>query len=81
MQFLKDGVQTVVSHWHANFVAYFRTTFVQLSHECHENFHVSRTGRECFIHALKFYANFLTKIFRKNVVKVSRTCRREILAN
>ena len=78
----KDPIrEKLVSHWHANFVAYFRTTFVRLSHECHENFHVSRTGREGFIHVLKFYANFLTKIFRKNVVKVSGTCRREILAN
>ena len=40
MQFLKDGVQTVVSHWHANFVADFRTTFVRVSHECRENIHV-----------------------------------------
>ena len=47
---------------------------------CHE-LKLSRTGREGFIHVLKFYANFLTKIFRKNVVKVSRTCRREILPN
>ena len=40
--------------------------------------------RELFakvLYVLKFYANFLTKIFRKNVVKVSGTCRREILAN
>ena len=48
----------LVSHWHANisrdcfanFVADFRTTFVRVSHECRENFHVSRTSREGFKH-------------------------------
>ena len=32
----------------ANFVADFRTTFVRVSRECRENFHVSRTCREGF---------------------------------
>ena len=68
MRFLEDAVQTVdcpsltlkkdpireklVSHWHANFVAYFRTTFVRLSHECRENFHVSRACRELVANVL-----------------------------
>ena len=30
----------------ANFVADFRTTLEQVSQECRENFHVSRTSRE-----------------------------------
>ena len=53
---------------------------------------MSRTGREVFQHVEKFYANFFSKIFRKTVarlscdgratfVRVSRTCRREILAD
>ena len=53
---------------------------------------MSRTSREDFQHVEKFYANFFTKIFRKTVARqscdgratfmqVSRTCRREILAN
>ena len=48
---------------------------------------LSPTGPEGFKHVLKFYANFL-KLFqnisqecRATVVQVSRTCRREILAN
>ena len=48
---------------------------------------LSPTGPEGFKHVLKFYANFL-KLFqnisqecRAAVVQVSRTCRREILAN
>ena len=53
---------------------------------------MSRTSREVFQHVENFYANFFSKIFRKTVarqscdgratfVRVSRTCRREILAN
>ena len=34
----------------SNLVTYNRTTFVQVSHECRENFHVPRTGREGFKH-------------------------------
>ena len=67
-------------------------TFARHSCECRENFLVSRTGREVFQHVEKFYANFFSKIFRKTVarlscdgrvtfVRVSRTCRCEILAN
>ena len=75
-----------------NFVADFRTAFVRVLRECRENFLVSRTGREVFKHVEKFYANFFSKIFCKNValvscdgrptfVRVSRTCCCEILAN
>ena len=37
----KDPIrEKLVSHWHVNFVADFRTTFVRVSHECRENIHV-----------------------------------------
>ena len=81
----------------ANFVADFHTTFVRVSHECRENFHVSRTRRELVAMVLNMFKNFMrffffAKIFRKTVarlscdgrptfVRVSRTCRRKILAN
>ena len=80
----------------ANFVADFRTTIVRVSHECRENFHVSRTRRELVTKVLNMFKNFMRfffgKIFRKTVarlscdgratfVRVSHTFRREILAN
>ena len=86
----------LVSHWHANssrlFREFSRGSFARHSCECRENFHVSRTCREGFQHVEKFYAIFFSKIFRKTVarlscdgratfVRVSLTCRREILAN
>ena len=70
----------------ANFVADFRTTFVGVSRECRENFLVSRTSRELvakFFNMLKnFMRIFSSKYFaRLSFVRVSRSCRREILAN
>ena len=76
----------------ANFVADFRTTFVRVSRECRENFLVSRTSRELvakFFNMLKNFMRFfspkyfarLSRDSRATFVRVSRTCRREILAN
>ena len=73
-----------------------RCTFARHSCECRENFHVSRTSRELVTKVLNMFKNwmrfFFPKIFRKTVarlscdgratfVRMSRTCRREILAN
>ena len=41
----------------ANFVSDFRTTFVRVSHECRENFHVSRTRRELDAKVLNMFKN------------------------
>ena len=76
----------------ANFDVDFRKTFVQVSHECRENFHVSRTSREFVAKVLNMFKNFMqifsTKYFARlsrdghaTFVRVSRTCRRKILAN
>ena len=73
-----------------------RGTFARHSCKCRENFHVSRTSRELVANVLNMFKNwmrfFFPKIFRKTVarlscdgratfVRMSRTCRREILAN
>ena len=76
----------------ANFVAYLRTTFVRVSHECREDFQVSRTSRELVASFLNMFKNFmrffspkyfarLSRDSRATFVRVSRTCRREILTN
>ena len=76
----------------ANFVADFRTTFARVSRECRENFLVLRTSRELVAKFLNMLENFMginsPKHFarlscdgRATFVPVSRTCRREILAN
>ena len=61
----------------ANFVANFRTTFVRVSRECRENFHVSRTSRELVASVLNMFKNFMriffAKIFRKTVARDTRT--------
>ena len=83
----------------ANFDTDFRKTFVRLSHECREDFHVSRTSRELVAKVLNMF-KILSKFFRQIIsqdcrasvvrrscdgratfVRVSRTCRLEILAN
>ena len=86
----------LVSHWHANFSRLFcefcRGTFARHSCECRENFLVLQTSRELvakFFNMLKnFMRIFSPKYFarlsrdgRATFVRVSRTCRREILAN
>ena len=70
----------------------FRTTFVRVSRECRQNLLVSRTSRELVAKFLNMLKNFM-RIFspkyfarqscdgRATFVRVSRTCRREILAN
>ena len=76
----------------ANFVADFRTTFARVSRECRENFLVSRTSRELVTKFLNMFKNFmginspkhfarLSRDGRATFVRVSRTCRRKILAN
>ena len=58
----------------ANFDAGFRTTFVRVSRECRENFHVSRTSRELvakFLNMLKNFMLIFSKIFRKTVARLS----------
>ena len=55
----------------ANFVADFNMTFMRVSHERHENFHVSRTSLELVTKVLNMFKNFMrfffSKIFRKTV--------------
>ena len=65
----------------ANFVADFRTKFVRVSHECREDFHVSRTRRELVAKVLNMFENFMRIFSPKYFARLSRTCRREILAN
>ena len=66
----------------------FHTTVVRLSHECRENIYKSQTSREGFKHVSKFYAIFsptfvarLSCDSRTTFLRVSRTSRREMLAN
>ena len=59
----------------ANFVAGFRTTFVRVSCECHENFHVSRTSREQVEKVLNMFKNFMRIFSPKYFAKLSRDCR------
>ena len=61
-----------------NFVAYFCTTFVRVSHECRENFHESRSCYEGFKHVLKFMRIFFAKNVRKTVVRVSHDVRASV---
>ena len=72
----------LVSHWHANFsrlfanfVADFRTTFVRVSHECRENFHVSRTSRELVAKVLNMFKNFMRIFSTKYFARLSREFR------
>ena len=59
----------------ANFVADFRTTFsVRVSHECRENFHVSRTSRELVAKFLNMFKNFMRIFSTKYFARLSREC-------
>ena len=86
----------LVSHWHAIFLATFlrilSRTFSRHSCECSGNFHVSRTSCELVAKVLNMFKNFmqifspkyfarLSRDGRATFVRVSQTCRREILAN
>ena len=86
----------LVSHWHANLSRLFREfsrgTFARHSCECRENFYVSRTSRERIAKVLNMFKNWMRIFFpkyfarlscdgRMRFVRMSRTCRREILAN
>ena len=86
----------LVSHWHANssrlLREFSRGTFARHSCECRENFHVSRTSRELVAKVLNMFKNWMRIFFptyfarlsrdgRTTFVRMSRTCRREILAN
>ena len=75
-----------------NLVMDFRTTFVGVSHKYRENFHVSRTSRELVAKVLNMFKKlmriFSPKYFarlsrdcRTTFMRVSPTCRREILSN
>ena len=59
----------------ANFNANIRTIFMRVSHECRENFHMSRTSRELIAKVSNMFKNFMriffAKIFRKTVVRQS----------
>ena len=59
----------------ANFVAGFRTTFVRVSHECRENFLVSRTSREL---VAKFF-NMLKNFMRFFLQNISQGCRATVV--
>ena len=63
-----DWCIKLVSHWHANssrlFREFSRGTFarhasVRVLHECHENFHVSRTSRELVAKVLNIFKIFM----------------------
>ena len=60
----------------ANFVADFRTTFMQVPHECRENFHVSQTRLELVAKVLNMFENLMlfSKIFRKTRATFVRCC-------
>ena len=59
----------------ANFVADFCTTFVRVSRECRENFHVSRTSRELVAKVLNMFKNFIRIFSPKYFARLSRDCR------
>ena len=59
----------------ANFVADFCTTFVRVSHECRENFHVLRSSRELVAKVLNMFKNFMRFFSTKYFAKLSRECR------
>ena len=63
----------------ANFVADFRTTFVRVSHECRENFHVSRTRRELIAKVLNMFINFMRIFSPKYFARLSRDCHATIV--
>ena len=62
----------------ANFVADFRTTFVRASHECRENFHVSRTSRELVAKVLNMFKNFMRIFSPKYFARLSRDGRASV---
>ena len=49
----------------------FRTTFVQVSHKCHENFHVTRTRRELVVKVLNMFNNFMQIFLQKYFARLS----------
>ena len=56
-------------------------TFARHSCECRENFLASRTSRELVAKFFNMLKNFMRIFSPKYFARVSRTCRREILAN
>ena len=59
----------------ANFVADFRTTFVRVSRECRENFHMLRTSRELVAKVLNMFKNFM-RFFHQTI---SQDCRATVV--
>ena len=57
------------------FVANFRTSFVQVSRECRENFLVSRTSRELVAKFLNMLKKFKRIFSPKYFTRLSRDCR------
>ena len=89
------SILKLVSHWHANssrlLREFSRGTFTRHSCECRENFHVSRTSHELVAKVLNMFKNWMRIFFpkyfsrrshdgRATFVRMSQTCRREILA-
>ena len=59
----------------ANFVADFRMTFVRVSHECRENFHVSQTSHELVVKVLKMFKKIYGNFSPKYFARLSPDCR------
>ena len=59
----------------ANFVAVFRTTFVPVSHECRENFHVLRISRELVAKFFKHVKNSMRIFSPKYFVTLAQMSR------
>ena len=93
---IRNVIVKLVSHWHANssrlLREFSRGTFARHSCECRENFHVSRISRELVAKVLNMFKNWMRIFFpiyfarlsrdgRATFVRMSRTCRREMLAN
>ena len=53
-------------------------TFVRVSHECRQNFHVSRTSRELVAKVLNMFRNFMRIFTPKNFARLSSDVRASV---